>query len=153
MDFGGCPYGIFSAACPVEPLHALENGLISEYIKVLYHKLGSPKRLSQLDKIVKKLTSLPRQNKISYGSDKDMPRLLWNDGITNLTDLTAFHKVGIMFTIVIISLQEEGNIFLNNVFGDSQETKNMRECFQMLLCYWMWLKKINIGKEMIVVLL
>ena len=63
-----------------------------------------------------------------------MPRLLWNDGITNFTDLTAFHKVGIMFTIVIISLQEEGNIFLNNMFGDPQETKNMRECFQMLLC-------------------
>ena len=112
VDFGGCPYGIFSAACPVEPLHALENGLISECIKVLYHKLGSPKILSQLDKVVKKLTAQPRQNKISYGSDKDMPRLLWNDGITSLIDLTAFHKVGIMFTIVIISLQEEGIIFL-----------------------------------------
>ena len=111
-DFGDCPYGIFSAACPVEPLHALENGLISECIKVLYNKLGSPKKLSQLDIVVKKLTALPRQNKISYGSDKDMPRLLWNEGITNLTDLTAFYKVGIMFTIVIISLQEEGNIFL-----------------------------------------
>ena len=53
IDFGGCPYGIFSAACPVEPLHTLENGLISECIKVLYHKLGSPKRLSQLDIVVK----------------------------------------------------------------------------------------------------
>ena len=121
-------------------MHALENGLISECIKVLYHKLGSPKILSQLDKVVKKLTAQPRQNKISYGSDKDMLRLLWNDGITNLSDLTAFHKVVIMFTIVIISLQEERNIFLNNVFGDPQETKNMRECFQILLCYWMWLK-------------
>ena len=70
------------------------------------------KKLSQLDKIVKKLSFLPRQNKISYGSDKDMPRLLWNEGITNLTDLTAFQKVGIMFTIVLISLQEEGTMFL-----------------------------------------
>ena len=96
---------------------------------------------------MKKLTTLPRQNKISYGSDKDIPRLLWNNGITNLTDLTAFHKVGIMFTIVIISLQEEGNVFLNNVFSDSQETKNMRECFQMLLCYWMWLKKDKYWKR------
>ena len=82
-------------------MHALENGLISECIKVLYHKLGSPKKLSQLNKIVKKLTALSRQIKISYGSDKDMPRLLWNEGITNLTDLTAFHKVGIMFTILV----------------------------------------------------
>ena len=53
VDFGGCPYGIFSAACPVEPLHAVENGLISECMKVLYNKLGSPKKLSQLDKVVK----------------------------------------------------------------------------------------------------
>ena len=22
--FGGCPYGLFSTACPVEPLHLLE---------------------------------------------------------------------------------------------------------------------------------
>ena len=29
VDFGGCPYGIFSAVCPVEPLHAVENGLIT----------------------------------------------------------------------------------------------------------------------------
>ena len=33
IDFGG-PYKIFSAACPIELLHALENGLISKCIKV-----------------------------------------------------------------------------------------------------------------------
>ena len=43
VDFGGCPYGIFSAACPVEPLHALENGLITECIKVLFSKIVSLK--------------------------------------------------------------------------------------------------------------
>ena len=41
-----------------------------------------------------------------------MPRLLWNERITSLTDLTASHKVGIMFTIVVISLQDEGNILI-----------------------------------------
>ena len=53
VDFGGCPYGIFSAVCPVEPLHALENGLITECIKVLYHKIGSKGELAKLDKLVK----------------------------------------------------------------------------------------------------
>ena len=112
VDFGGCPYGIFSTACPVEPLHALENGLISECIKVLFHKIRSNGDLAELDRLVKKLTTLPRQNKISYGADKDMPRLLWKDGITNLTDLTASQKVGIMFTIVVMSLQDDGIEFL-----------------------------------------
>ena len=36
VNFGGCPYGIFSAACPVEPLHALENGLITTCLKILF---------------------------------------------------------------------------------------------------------------------
>ena len=107
VNFGGSSYRIFSAACPVEPLHALENGLITECIKVLFTRIKSNDYLAELDKLVKKLTILPRQNKIFYGSDKDMPRLLWKDGITNLADLTASHKVGIMFTIVVISLQSD----------------------------------------------
>ena len=41
-----------------------------------------------------------------------MPRLLWKDGITSLTDLTTSQKVGVVFTIVVMSLQDEGNIFL-----------------------------------------
>jgi hypothetical protein len=27
-SYGGCKYGVFSAACPVQTLHAMENGLI-----------------------------------------------------------------------------------------------------------------------------
>ena len=89
IDFGGCPYGIFSAACPVEPLHALENRLITECIKVLFHKIRSNGYLAELDRLVKKLTILPRQSKISNSPDRDMPRLLWKDRITSLTDLTV----------------------------------------------------------------
>jgi hypothetical protein len=38
-----------------------------------------------------------------------MPHLLWKDDVTSfLTDLPTKLKVGIMFTIVVISLQEEG---------------------------------------------
>ena len=76
-----------------------------------------------------------------------MPRLLWKDGITNLTDLTASHKVGIMFTIVIMSLQDDGIEFFDDVLEKPKITDDMRQCFQMMLCYWMWLKKKNIGKE------
>ena len=38
VDFGGCRFGIFSAATPVEPLHALENGLISDCVRILFEK-------------------------------------------------------------------------------------------------------------------
>ena len=141
VDFGGCPYGIFSAACPVEPLHALENGLIADCLKVLFLKIKSSNELANLDRLAQCLTRLPRQRFASSGSDKSMPRMLWKDGITTLTDLTASCKVGIMFTVVIISLREDGQLFFERVFGHANIVRDMRECFQMLLCYWMWLKK------------
>ena len=146
LNFGGCPYGIFSAACPVEPLHALENGIIVDCIKVMYARIGSTSSLAELDGLARKLTNLPRQYQMSSGSDKSMPRLLWKDGLTNLTELTASCKVGIMFTIVVLSLQNEGKEYFNKVFGSSKTTNDMRECFQMILCYWMWLKKDTFWK-------
>ena len=141
VDFGGCPYGIFSAACPVEPLHSLENGLILDCLKVLFNKIKSLKRMTELDRLAKRLTELPRQRNASHGSNKDVPRLLWSDGVTNLTDLSARYRVGIMFTVVVVSLQFEGFQFFTDVFKDVKVVKNMIECFQMILCYWMWLKK------------
>ena len=42
VDFGGCPFGIFSAACPVEPLHALENGIIADVSILPFCQNGSP---------------------------------------------------------------------------------------------------------------
>ena len=112
VDFGGCPCGIFSAACPVEPLHALENGLIADCLKVLFLKIKSSNELANLDRLAQSLTRLPRQRFASSGSDKSVPRMLWKDGITTLTDLTASCKVGIMFTVVVISLRDDGRAFL-----------------------------------------
>ena len=153
IDFGGCEYGIFSAACPIEGLHALENGLILYCLQVLFTKIGSSTKLGELDKLVKKLTKLPRQHYASYGSNKDMPRLLWRDGITNLKNLNATYKVGIMFTIVVVALQSEGHSYFENVLESTKSINDMIECFQMILCYWMWLKRRNIGEEMITLLL
>ena len=106
VDFGGCKYGIFSAACPVEPLHAIENGIILNCLEILFSKIKTPTKLGELDDLAKKLTHLPRQRYVSFGADKDMPRLLWKDGITKMTKISASDKVGIMFTIVVILLQK-----------------------------------------------
>ena len=141
VDFGGCPYGIFSASCPVEPLHALENGLIADCLKVLLARIGSSKHKARLDEITKQLIKYPRQQLMSFGADKEMPRLLWQEGISCLNETTAATKVGIMLTIVVISLQSEGKEFFIEVLGDVKIVNDMRECFQMILCYWIWLKK------------
>jgi hypothetical protein len=36
VSYGGCQCGIFSAVCPIEPLHALENGIIPDCLMFLY---------------------------------------------------------------------------------------------------------------------
>ena len=38
LNYRGNPEGIFSAACPPEPLHALENGIFQHLLKELFRK-------------------------------------------------------------------------------------------------------------------
>ena len=61
VGYGGCCFGIFSAACPVEGLHALENGLISDCLAVLFKEEMTPMQLAHMDKLAKKLVKLDRQ--------------------------------------------------------------------------------------------
>jgi hypothetical protein len=56
---------------------------------------------------VGRLTYLPCQRYASSGAELLMPRLLWKDGITSLSELTAKYKVGIMLTIVSVLLQDK----------------------------------------------
>ena len=101
-------------------MHALENGIIANCLKVLFAKIGSTASLAKLDDLAHELTKLPRQQSASTGSDKSMRHLLWKDGITMLTDLKAGCKVGIMFTIVVILLLEMGKQFFTDVFGQTK---------------------------------
>ena len=62
-------------------------------------------------------------------------------GITGMTNISASYRVGVMFTIVVVSLQSDGIKYFERVLCSKTMVQNMRECFQMILCYWMWLKK------------
>jgi hypothetical protein len=64
-----------------------------------------------------------------------MPRLLWKDGITSLTELTAKYKVGIMFSIVTMAFQNEGKRLFEDVLGGNARLNDMRQVFQMMLAY------------------
>ena len=142
VNFGGCKYGIFSAACPIEPLHAIENGIIPKCIEILFkEQIKSTSHLARLDGLVQELLLLPKQRLFSSGSETAMPRLQWRRGITGLANLTASERVGVMFTIVVIGITKKGEEFFIDVFKDLRKWRDMLQCFQMLLCYWMWLKK------------
>jgi hypothetical protein len=70
-----------------------------------------------------------------------MPILCWSDGISSLSNLEAKCKlVGIMLpTIVVLTLQDDGNKFFTEVLGSAKHVVQMRQVFQNMLCYWMWL--------------
>jgi len=144
VDFGGCPYGIFSAACPTEGLHSLELGLITDCLRILFQEDLKPAKCARLDSMTMAIAQgWERQRGLSSGADGSMPRLLWNDGITNLSQMNAKYKVGMMFTVVIIALTDEGHEFFMDHFATEGRYQKMVYVFQLLLCYWVWLKKTH----------
>jgi hypothetical protein len=140
LDYGGCCYGIFSAACVVEALHALENGLMKQSLQILIQDNLSLSGRIRLDKLVKEFRDWDRQHYLSAGTEKTMPRLLFKDGISKLTDITASTNVGIMLTVVVLSMTTKGSHFFNKTLG-ALKAQQMRYVFQQLLSYWVWLKK------------
>jgi hypothetical protein len=54
--------------------------------------------------------------------------------------VTASTNVGIMFTVIILSLTDKGAFFFDEVLGSDKANK-MCYVFQQMLCYWVWLKK------------
>jgi hypothetical protein len=148
VEYGGCRFGIFSAACPVEALHALENGLMSDCLNILFKEEMTPRQLDTMDQLAKKLGVLDRQRYLTAGSEPLMPRLRWSDGISSLSDLEAKYRVGIMLTIVVLTMQDDGFALFTAVFdGSTARVAQMRQVFQMMLCYWMWLKKDKYWKR------
>ena len=85
---------------------------------------------------------LPKQQLFSTGSETSMPRLQWRRGITGLANLTASERVGVMFTVVVIGVTKKGEDFFIDVFKDLRKWRDVLQCFQMLLCYWMLLEYI-----------
>ena len=135
IDCGGDPYGVFSMI-HTEGLHAIEQGLIPYMLEILFVAMPKSEQRT-LDHLIKNLLSYPRQH--GY---KKFPRLLWHDGVTTLSYLTADLKVGKMFAICCIASTLEGESFFSNVLEDGATTwRKMLYVFQQILCYWAWLKQ------------
>jgi hypothetical protein len=84
-----------------------------------------PALKGELDSLVRHLMFFPRQRFASSCSDPCTLRLLWK-GITSMTDISAKLKVGIMFTIVVLSLREAGIKYFTQVLGSPQGANEMR---------------------------
>ena len=146
LDYGKCQFGIFSAACPVESLHSLDLGLIEHSLKLLFNAgLRSTENKLKLDRLIAEWSNMSRQRHFTAGTCPTYPRLVWNEGVTKLTQLTGKDKYGIMVTVVLISLTTPGRKLFVDALG-AEKTAAMQECFQMLICYRQWLKKKSYWK-------
>ena len=153
VDFGGCQYGIFSAAMPIESLHALEGGLIKDCLQILYKEDWKPYWCTRIDMVVKKMTTWDKQSSMTAGSHKHIPRVLWADGITSLEKICNSYIVGMALTVVILTLIDEGKEEMKKAFqanGYKDPTRRLndtRYIFSLFLCYWSWLKKKTFWKQ------
>ena len=140
INYDGLPGGVFTAACPPEALHSLENGLVLHCLKELFESVMSEKTKTQMDKVVQKWTSYPRQQQMRSSMDS-FPRLLYKDGLTNISDISAGTKMGILFALVVAAQTVDGYSILHIQKETLENYSNMINAFEMLLCYWVLLKK------------
>jgi hypothetical protein len=148
-DFGGCELGVFSAAMPVEALHAVEGGICKDAAAILFDGDLKDANCRRLDILVRQFCSMMyKQHYMTSGSNKAMPRLLFKDGVTSLMKLPSAHVIGILLAVVVLSLTDNGKALLQKAFtyGDkgragTKRLNDMRYVFSMLLAYWSWLKQ------------
>ena len=107
IDYGGLPGGVFTAAHPPEALHSLENGLINHCLKELFNNVNTKSTQRSLDEVVQEWSQYPRQH-FMKGYNSKYPRLMFQDGVSSITDISAGTKVGILFAIVIAALTTKG---------------------------------------------
>jgi hypothetical protein len=83
---------------------------------------------------------------MTSGSNKAMPaRLLFKDGVTSLAKFPSARVIGVLLTIVIISLTNKGKLLLQRAFGPGKvpadkawgikRLNDMQYVFSMLLAY------------------
>lgn len=132
---------MFTAACPPEALHSLENGLINHCLKELFEHFIAPATQSRFDQVVQAWSTYPKQQHMkAYAAD--YPRLLFPTSVSSISDISAGTKVGILFAIVVAALTRYGrDVLLHDANVDDNNYVDMIEAFELLLCYWAWLKK------------
>ena len=110
-------------------------------LKEVFYTILLPKQCQLIDQLVQRWGKLPKQVYVRSYYFK-YPHLLFLDGITTLTETSATTKVGIMFALVLTCITVEGRKMLSKInSGLLNDHLDMIHIFEMLLCYWSWLKK------------
>jgi hypothetical protein len=79
-----------------------------------------------LDLLAQELYWWDRQHVLTAGTASDILFLLFKDGVTrhqSITNVTVSTNVGIMFSVVVLSLTNKGAHFFDNILGTKKPTK------------------------------
>ena len=102
---------MFTAACPPEALHSLENGHVLHCLKELFEEVLGETAKANLDNIVQQWLKYPKQCHMkSYMAA--FPRLLFKDGVTTISDISAGTKMGILFAFVLAAQTNDDHLLL-----------------------------------------
>jgi hypothetical protein len=120
---------------------------MADVLKILYEEDLKGEFGTQLDQIAILMTKWDKQFYMTSGTNPEMPRVLFKDGVTQLTKLSHSHVVGMMLSIVMISLTTAGEKLFLAAFkrrghaDPGKRLNDMRYVCQLLLAYCSWLKK------------
>jgi hypothetical protein len=97
--------------------YCFEGGICKDATAILFDEDLKDANCRRLDLQVKLLCAMDKQHYMTSGSNKVMPRILFKDGVTNLAKLPSAHVIGILLTVVIITLTDEGKLLLQTAFA------------------------------------
>ena len=111
VNFGGDVRGIYGAT-PVDLMHAFNEGVLKYCMEAIFD-LIPPKMKANLDNIVDVVFCRQRSSVRHL-----FPQTNFVKGFTNLTLITATERIGVCFTVFILSMLEQGKqIFLKLLNG------------------------------------
>jgi hypothetical protein len=109
--FGGDPRGIYGAT-PIDLMHAFNEGVLKYCMESFFLKV-TPSRKKEIDHLVDEVMC-PQRSSVRHL----FPRVNFTNGFTNLTLLTATERVGVCFTLMILSMMKRGQAVLGHVLQD-----------------------------------
>ena len=116
---GGIQQGIHGA-CPPDPMHTVNLGLMERLCECLKFQMGGA-RMSRLDSIIQILSTF-----CQHQSDRNMPRTNFPKGISNLTKLSASEMPGVLLCLLLALSSASGkSIYLQSAtFSIGKRKKN-----------------------------
>lgn len=129
VDQGPNPRGCFGST-PVDPMHAVEEGIIPNIMSVILDPLSESAK-ARLDDLAIKIVACNRW-------DSEYPRMNFSGGFSSLTQLTADEKVGKMILLLIIMHTTTGKEIMDNrcnsTFDEQRVTRAARFTSNMVMC-------------------